>query len=394
MPRASHNNKPTADEPQASELDRRAFLGKGMYMAAGLAGLAAIAGCGSTKANSGNSAANIQKAYNSFVTSEIPGLPIEVVRGAAKEGQLNAYLLVPDYNKALVQAFQQKFPFVTVNATYLNGGPLSAKFLAEVRAGKSTADIAQFSSLTDAMNAAKQNFVKPYTVTSESKINMSQGVKGSIYPVTGELLTIVYNSSKTQDSSAASLKQWSGLLSPQWNSATYAVGEVLAGGTTQLLNYYFDKAFGTRLWQRIAKAHHGIYPGGNPEVQSVISGEYELAVGVPMSLAVAALNEGAPVHWTNPQPWLASPYAQFISSQAKHVNAAKLWQEFILTPTAQGIITKSGGITYRKGFQGTGAFTKNSWYQPVDPSQYWRYSVQDLGSKMPQIAQQWRSIIT
>lgn len=383
---------------RSAGVNRRDFLGKGVHAAAGVFGLGAIgaiAGCGGDDGGSAGAGGDddVQQAYDGFVKKEIPDLSIDVVRGAKEEGTLNAYLLVPEYNKELVEAFQEKFPFISVQPTYINGGPLVAKFLAEVRSGNGIADLAQFSSLADAMSAMKDKYVKPYTLTSEPKLNMAAGVKGSIYPVTGELLTIAYNPENVKDSSVTTLKKWDGILDPTWTEATFAVGEVLAGGTTQLLNYYFYKKFGTKLWERVAGAGHGIYPGGNPELQTVISGEHDLAIGVPQSLAVSQLQQSAPVHWTNPQEWLASPYAQFISAKAQHVNAAKLFQEFSVTPTAQTIFAKSGGISYRKGFQYTGGFTKESWYEPVDPSEYWPYSVQDLGKQMPDIAKQWRAIV-
>jgi ABC-type Fe3+ transport system substrate-binding protein len=376
---------------------RRGFLKGGLYAAAGLVGLGAtdlIAACGGSGGGGSSSGDDVQQAYDNFVKKEMPGVPISLLRAAKTEGALNAYLLVPDYNKELVQVFQEKFPFITVQASQLNGGALSAKFLAEVRSNQPIADIAQFSSAPDAINAMNQGYVMPYKVSSEAELNLSAGVPGSVYAVTGDLMTICYNPQKIKDSDAsATLRKWDGILDSKWNGKSFAVGEVLAGGTTQLLNYYLFKTFGTTVWQRVGKASHAIYPGGNPELDAVMAGEHDMAYGVPQSLAVPRYAKGAPIHWTNPTEWLASPYLQFISAKAKNVNVAKLYQEFIFTPTAQAICTKFGGISYRKGFKATGDFTKQSWYNQPDPAKYWPYTDKDLSAAIPDIAKQWRSIV-
>jgi len=393
---------------------RRRLLKAGMRAGAGLVvlGLAdLLAACGgsasspsapaatsaaassSAPAASAGASADVQKAYDSFVKAQMPNVPIDLLTAAKQEGSLNVYLLVPAFNKQLVETFQQTFPFVNTQLTSLNGGPLTAKFLAEVTSNNPIADVAQFSALSDATGAVSKGYVLNYQLTQESSLNMAAGVAGYVVPVTGDLLTIAYNPQKTPDSSVSSLTKWDGILDPQWNGKSIAVGEVMAGGTTQLLNYYLFKTFGTKIWQHVAAGSYGIYPGGNPEIASVVSGERDLAYGVPQSLAVAALQNGDPLHWTNPQAWLATPYVQVISAKAKHPSAAKLFQEFSATEAAQNIFAKYGGISYRKGFSAKTSFSQQSWYDKVDPAQYWSYSDADLGSAIKGIATQWRSII-
>ena len=134
-------------------------------------------------------------------------------------------------------------------------------------------------------------------------------------------------------------------------------------------------------------------PGrGNPELDAVIAGENDIAVGVPGSLAVARLQKSAPVHWTNAQDFLVTPYVQFISAKASNPNAAKLFQEFTVSPAGQQLIAQYGGVSYRKGIKGGGDFTKEAWYVAPDPNKFWNYSDTELGAAMPDIAKQWRAI--
>lgn len=391
----------TRDEPDtrdkgevamASErLTRRSFIGGGLALAAGSGALGAIpllAACGASSATPA-AGDDVQTAYDSFVKKEMPGVSIDLLRAAKKEGALNLYMLVPPFNKPLVEKFQAIFPFITPQLTQLNGGPLVAKFTAEALAGQKGADIVQYSSVADSKKALDQKLIANYKVSVESELAMDAFISGYVIPITGEILVIAYNPTRIKDSDVKSLQRWEGLLDSRWAGKKFAVGEVLAGGTTQLLNYYFFKTFGTKMWQQLSKSY-AVYPGGNPELDAVIAGENDIAVGVPGSLAVGRFAKSAPVHWVNAQDFLVTPYVQFVSAKAANPNAAKLFQEFTVSPTGQQLIGQLGGVSYRKGIKAGGDFTKESWYVAPDPKKFWQYSDSELGAAMPDIAKQWR----
>jgi ABC-type Fe3+ transport system substrate-binding protein len=384
----------------ATTFTRRDLL-KHTFVIAGALGV--LAGCSSPSQPTGGGGAaaptsaagadDVQQAYDGFVKKEMPNVPVDLLRAAKQEGTLASYMLVPDFNKVLVDTFQKTFPFVKVQMTNLNGGALLNKFLSEARAGQNVADVVQPSSVSDAQQAINEQFVLNYQTTAESQINMAHGVPGYVIPVTGEILVIGYNPQKINDTDAAVLSKWEGLLDPRWNGKKFGVVEVQAGGTSQLLNYYFAKQFQDRMWKRVAESGYSIYPGGNPALDAVISGENDLAVGVPGSLAAGKLQTGAPLRWQNAQDWLVTPYVQFINAKAPHPNAAKLFQEFTLSPTGQQVFGSFGGISLRSGIKSDADFTKQSWYQAPDPAKVWPYSDQELGAAMPGITEQWRAII-
>jgi ABC-type Fe3+ transport system substrate-binding protein len=375
-------------------MDRRTLLKGGLYALGGAATLDLIAACGGASGSSTTSASDdVQQAYDSFVKKEMPNVPIDLLKAAKKEGTLNNYMLVPLFNKTLVEAFQKTFPFVQVQLTSLNGGPLVAKFLTESRANQNNADIVMFSSSSDAQAALDEKLILNYKPTVEGEINMDHGVSGYVMPVTGEVEVIAYNSQKLKDSDVQILKKWDGLLDTRWDGKKFAVTEVLSGGVAQLLNYYFNKQYQARMWQRIARSGYSKYPGGNPALDAIISGDIDIGVGIAGSLAVAKLQTGAPLRWTNPQDWLITPYVQFINAKAPHPNAAKLFQEFALSPSGQKIFGDFGGVSLRKGIKSSADFQKQSWYQPVDATKAWSYTDKDLGVAIPDIAKQWRAIL-
>jgi ABC-type Fe3+ transport system substrate-binding protein len=375
-----------------STIDRRAFLKGGLFAASGLASVDLIAVCGGQSQPSG-ARDDVQQAYEGFVKKEMPNVSIDLLKAAKQEGTMTNYMTVQAFNKAMVEAFQKTFPFVQVQLTSLNGGPLVAKFMAESRANQNNADIVMFSSSSDAQTALDQKFVMNYKPTVEGELSMDHGVSGYVMPVTAEVEVIAYNSQKLKDADVQILKKWDGLLDTRWDGKKFAVSEVLSGGVAQLLNYYFSKQFQARMWQRIARSGYSIYPGGNPALDAVISGDIDIAVGVVASLAVAKLQTGAPLRWTNPTDWLITPDVQFINAKAPHPNAAKLFQEFALSAPGQKIFGDFGGVSLRKGIKSNADFQKQSWYQPVEATKAWSYTDKDLAAAMPDVAKQWRSII-
>jgi ABC-type Fe3+ transport system substrate-binding protein len=371
-------------------MSRRDLLRRGIGLAAATAFLdPVLLACGGQTKQAPKG--QIEKIYQDFVQTEMPGVPIDLLYAAQKEGTVTGYLQFA-YGDVLTKGFKSAFPFIDVQTTVLTGAPLVTRFMGEARAGQFTADIVDFASLVDFATALKENFVMPYKLTSEAQFNMKQAVAGYTLPIAGDLLSIGYNPQRISDDQAKSLTTWASLLDSRWDGKKFAVAEVLAGGTTQLLNYYLYEKMGTQLWQRVAKSGYAIYPGGNPSIASVVSGQNDVSIGLPSSLTTAAYKKQMPLHWLTVKDWLATSYVQFISARAPHPNAAKLFQEYSGTPTAQRLMLDNSGVTYRKGITNVDALAKEKWYVKADPAQYWPYELSQMTAAMPGLVQQWRAI--
>lgn len=336
--------------------------------------------------------ADVQQAYDQFVKNEMPGVPIELVQAAKREGTVTYYHTLNPAPPELVKGFQKTFPFVKVQVLQLNGGPLVERFMGESRAGQFFADVVLFSSLTDAKQAHKERFVMGYKVSVEEELPKQQGVPGYVAPVAGSMQVVPYNPEKIKDGDATILRKWEGLLDARWDGKRFAVGEVMAGGTTHLANYFFYKTFGAKLWERVAKGSYAVFPGINPQLAAIIAGERDLAVSGPVGNVVAQWEKGAPVHWHYPEPHLALPYPQFVNAKAPHPSAAKLLHEFAMSIPGQQIFVSTGGFSYRKGPKETGKYTSEPWYIAPDPAKIWDYSDEELAAALPDIAKQWRAI--
>lgn len=159
-----------------------------------------------------------------------------------------------------------------------------------------------------------------------------------------------------------------------------------------MLNYYEYTAFGTRLWEALASSGYGIYAGGMQEADSVISGETDIAAGMPGAQLAAKWATGAPIHWVYPAPHLVVPFGMFISANAPHPNAAKLFEEYYMSRPGQEFLVAGGNVTFRSGVTPTAKYIHEPWYVAPDPKKYWPYTDAALAAAMPDIVTKWRAI--
>jgi len=336
--------------------------------------------------------ADVQEVYTQFVRTEMPGVPVELVQAAKREGTVTFYHLVNPANTVIVAAFQDRFPYIKVETQEMNGGALVQRFMSEAEAKARIADVVQLSSTPDAQKALADHFVLQYSSEAEHDFQTTHYVPGYIAPVSGEVMGIGYNPQRISDADAAVFRSWDGLMDPRWHGKRFAVAEVLGGGSTELLNYYEYQKYGTRLWQQMASSGYAIYPGAVQQSDSVVSGETDIAAGMPGALIAAKWDTGAPIHWKFPQPFLAAPAAQFINASAPHPNAAKLLQEYCLTRQAQEFIVAGGSVSFRTGVQQTAKYAHEAWYIAPDAKLFWKFTDQALAAAMPDIAAKWRAI--
>lgn len=110
------------------------------------------------------------EAIHKKAIKEIPGLPIEILEGAKKEGKLMIYHLVwKEAMQEMIGEFKKRFPFIQEIDTFMaSGGPLHLKFTSEVRSGRAIVDIWQHTAPWETDEAADEGLLMKYVVTSDA----------------------------------------------------------------------------------------------------------------------------------------------------------------------------------------------------------------------------------
>lgn len=210
---------------------------------------------------------------------EMPGVPYEIVRGAKNEGKLMFYHLAADY-VPLIQEFEKRFPFVTVQKYFTSGGPLFQKFASEARAKKNIADVWQHTDIAAMNKLADEGLLMKYKVTSDAEYPDAFKRSGFWYPFRYIEVVVAWNKDIVPDEEAVKrLKTWAGLMDPYWKDKKSGAIVIQSGGTVQASYYMLQEKYGIDFWKKLAAMKPQLYEGVNPLADAVASGEVVLGFG-------------------------------------------------------------------------------------------------------------------
>jgi len=328
--------------------------------------------------------------YQNIVEKEMPGVSFDLLQKAKDEGTINLYhIRLPDANAGLMGEFQKEFPFIQFTEVEDSGPPLMQRFLTEERAGQYNADIIQGTDTTAMDSAIDEGFIAQYQVTSESYFPEASYRSGYYYPLgQATRATILYNTNLISDAQAAKLKDFKGLWDPALAGKKIVLTDPSSASAAMLFWYYLDQTYGQESWQKLA-ALNPLIQSGTPAAQSIASGDAAYGV-VSENVALAAYNSGAPVQWTIPSPKLVEYIPEAIAANAPHPNAARLFQEFVMSQTGQSILGKLSDPSARTDVPELRDVAKQPWYS--SPSEVYAADKSQIAAKSDELVNEWKTL--
>ncbi len=258
-----------------------------------------------------------------------------IVEGAKKEGKLVFYtvLTVPE-SRALLAAFEKKYPFVQTELFRLEGDKMRARILTEARAGRHTFDV-NSTSITNTGLLLRNGLLAPYKTRARERI--WPGLKDDEGYWTGLYVrqyALSYNTELVSEREAP--KDWWGLLSPKWKGQIGMDEEEIE--LYGALSIYWGKEKAQRWLKGLAGQHPSLRNGHTLIAQLTAAGEFPLSIAYANRIEEMKA-QGAPVDWANTtDPVVASPSVLTISAQAPHPNTARLFVEFALSFEGQSLL--------------------------------------------------------
>jgi iron(III) transport system substrate-binding protein len=361
-----------------------------------LALLTACGGGDAEGADGNNDGDEIQQVYDDYVKDAMPGVSIDLVRGAAEEGKVVFYTSTNLASNAVGEAFHKRFPFVEVEQLQLAGGTLTERFAAEQAAGTHAADVINTSSEPDVRGFADKGYCEEYTPSSDSRFADESKMPGLEYRWNGTVQGIAYLADSLTDEQVESLATWDTLVDPVWKGKVFGWIDAAAGGTTVFVNTYLYDKYGTDLWKehKALASKVNVYGGTNPTTQALLQGEIDITGPVGISAPYEMFKEGAPVRWASPTPTLAVPAGGCIGAKPPHPNAAKLLWEFILSDEGQAAMAPYGSVSYLKDFEvpEIADLDSEDWYKAPDASSIVEISDETLSTERETVINEWRAI--
>lgn len=267
-----------------------------------------------------------------------------LVEGAKKEGKLLWYttLIVNQAVRPLKEAFEKQYPFITIEYFRGNSDQVSQKVIAEYQGRRFDVDVPDGTSSTPLLKKAGllQPFYSPHLAEYPAELKDSQGYWGAtnLY-----FMTLGYNTNLAKPDEVPS--SYDALLNPKWKdkmvwSTSAGSGAPLFVGNILLsLGQEAGMAYLRKLAkQNIAKTT----ASGRAVLDSVIAGEYPLALQIFNHHTVISRKKGAPSAWQPLEPVPAPIQGIGLAKHAPHPHAAMLFLDFMLSRKGQEVFRAVG----------------------------------------------------
>ncbi len=258
--------------------------------------------------------------------------------GAKKEGKINLYgTMRDDEVKAVLDAFEKRYPGVKVDYFRSSEDKLLTRILAEAKAKTHN-----FDALISTAAAATKSFglALKWSPPSASGINPDLlDPDGSSTPVYINTNVIQYNTRLVSKADVPksyedlTLPKWKGKLCLEDSDFDWFVGLQNSMGKEKALN----------LFKRIAANRPAVRNGHGLLSDLVAAGECPIAINNYGNQVAGAQKKGAPTDFVAINPVVTIVAPAVISKNAPHPNAAKLYVNWITSKEGQEFIVKNGG---------------------------------------------------
>ena len=279
-----------------------------------------------------------------------PGYPADyqrIVEAAKREGRLVVYSVLS--NKAaqpLVDDFRKLYPEIEVAYDGEKGSnEIDDLYRADVTAGKDSADIMWSSAMDLQMRLVEEGRAATYVSPETQHLPRWASYGGKAYGTTFEPVVFVYNKKLLKEEDlprdhatlASMLAQRAGIFKGKVTSFDIEKSGV---------GYLFAAQDGRRfagldgLLKEFGRLNYQPSGGTGVMLQKVASGEYLLGYNIMGAYALVRGKKDLPdLGVVFPQDYtLILSRVMFISKEAKHPNAAKLWTDYMLSARGQKVI--------------------------------------------------------
>jgi iron(III) transport system substrate-binding protein len=250
--------------------------------------------------------------------------------GARKEGKIIAYITPAEF-KSILGRFQEKYPYVQLEAARGDTPEMTRRAIEENRAGRNIADIIvlNLGGLGVAQNAG---LLEPFKTPEEKFYEAgTKGPKGYWITAYEAYVGLGYNTKLV--SSAEAPKTYDDLLDPKWK------GKMALSGTGSTLPAWAGVIVlskGEDFLRKLGKQDVTMYSVGGQALSGfVVSGEVALSPMIYNSHMANAKNSGATVGWNALGATYSGASGAGLLRAAPHPHAAMLFLDFLFSREGQ-----------------------------------------------------------
>ena len=267
-----------------------------------------------------------------------------LIDAARKEGSVTWYTtaIVDQFVRPAVAAFEAKYG-VKVDYARASTAELELRVINEARAGKMLADLVDGTTVPIVLR--QQNLIEkwiPATTLPARYIDP----EGYWLACNEYVLATGYNTDLVPKGTEP--KTWEDLLDPKykgkmaWNTKpSSSAGQGFVGNILMDMGEEKGRAYLAKLGQQDIS---GMSVTARQVLDTVIAGEFSIALQIFNNHAVISARKGAPVGWLKLEPALAVVLPMAVTKNSPHPNAGKLLFDFIMSDEGQTIMAKAGEL--------------------------------------------------
>lgn len=262
--------------------------------------------------------------------------------GARKEGTLTFYtaMIVDQAVRPLKAAFEKKYPFVELKYARNNPGIMVQKMIAESRAGRPVADVAESAGIEAAMK--RSGLARPFWSPAVDKWPANRkDPEGYSVPSRYSYLGLSYNKNLISKNQVP--KSFEGLLDPKLKGKMIWSKSV-AGGPLFItaVRNFMGEAKAMAYLEKLGKQDIASTTASNRAVlDRVVAGEYALSLDAFLHHPIISAAKGAPVAPQPIEPVLTIVSSVLLPKNPPHPHAALLFIDFLLSKDGQQILREA-----------------------------------------------------
>jgi iron(III) transport system substrate-binding protein len=312
----------------------------------------------------------------------------ELYEAAKKEGgELTWYTAHSDDITAqtLGRSFEQLYPGLKVNVLRTTAQVAYQRITQEIKASAIQCDVLSSTDLGHSVELkAKGAFEKYIPENSTKVLDIYKGYDpdGHYFVTSAGLIGIGYNTAKVKEADAP--KNWSDLLDPKWNN-NVALGHPGFSGYVGTWALTLRNQYGWDFFDKLAKNNPRVGRSINDTVTMLNAGESAIAGSGPAGTLLDSLKKGNPlalVYPTDGSVLIIAPSS--IMKGSKHLNAARLFMEFLMSEGASRIWVEHFNESIRPEVSASEGAKSAKDLKIIRPT------VAEITKGVPEVIKQWR----
>ncbi|MES0179042.1 ABC transporter substrate-binding protein [Mesorhizobium sp. M0025] len=279
------------------------------------------------------------------------GYPAEysdVVAAAMKEGQVSVYSPTDsEQAEGLIKGFEKAFPGIAVTLNDVASGAVYNRVVSEAAAGQVGSDVVWSNGLDLQLELVEEGYAERYRSAEAANIPAWAQYKDAAYATTVEPIVFMYNNKIFKEAPPKNHKDLADLLDSkstelQAKVATFDPEKSASAYTVMENDVINDNGFWP-LIEAFGKAKGKVYSSSGQLREKVLSGEHPFAFNVNGAYAKGWAKSNPTLTVLYPEDYtIAASRAAFISKNAPHPNAAKLFLDYMLSKAGQKAVAEAG----------------------------------------------------